>query len=140
MISKRERERNERTDALNKLECLLRRKSDQIERFGEGGLKGHLLKRYEMVHAFLLAQKKQPDGNRKEVALSVAYAFGRGEHTARWIIRWKRVWIGSSTIPAAESYGKNRQKQWALESLFCDERLQLAIREHISSAKDGKLF
>ena len=93
------------SDALDRLAYLLRRKSDQIVRFGAEGLKGHLLKRYEMVYAFLHSQKKCSERTRKDTALAVANSFGRGEHPARWIIRWERQWIANSTIPAAEGYG-----------------------------------
>ncbi|RPB00565.1 hypothetical protein L873DRAFT_1788936 [Choiromyces venosus 120613-1] len=134
---KKEKLRSQQVPALKKLATLLRRKCDQIARFGVGGLRGHLLRRYEMVHAFLHAQLKRPNDTRKSVALAVAHTFGRGEYTARWIIRWEPEWISNSTIPAAEGHGKASNKWWVLESLFCDEGLQLLIRDYVSSAKDG---
>jgi len=137
-LTKKEKLQKQRSDALDRLAYLLPRKSDQVVRFGAGGLKGHLLKRYEMVHAFLRSQKKSPERTRKDTALAVANTFGRGEHTARWIIRWERGWIANSTIPAAEGYGKSAGKGWIFESLFFNEELQLLIRDYISRAKDGK--
>ncbi|RPA88329.1 hypothetical protein L873DRAFT_1857694 [Choiromyces venosus 120613-1] len=120
------------------VKSLLRRKCEQIAKFGVGGLRGHLLRRYEMVHAFLHAQLKRPNNTWKSVALAVAHTFGRGEYIARWIIRWEQEWISNSTIPAAEGHGKASNKWWVLESLFCDEGLQLLICDYVSSAKDGK--
>jgi len=137
-LGKKERLRSEQVQALAKMATLLQREYDQITQFGVGGLKGDLLRRYEMVHAFLRAQLKRPDDTRKSVALVVANTFGRGEYTARWIIRWEREWISNFTIPAAESHGKASNKRWVLESLFCDEGLQLLTRDYVSRAKDGK--
>lgn len=119
---------------------MLRRKSDQVLRFGAGGLKGHLLKRYEMVYAFLRSQKKSSERTRKDTALAVVNSFGRGEHTARWIIKWEREWIANSTIPAAEGYGRSSEKRWIFESLFFDEELQLLLQDYVSRAKDGKSY
>lgn len=126
-----------RAAALDELSRLLRRKTDQIAKFGPGGLKGHLLKRYEMVYSFLLAQKKRPGELRKEVALSVAHAFGRGEHTARWIIRWEKLWVRNEDIPASSGRSCAASKRWQLESLLCDEGLQLKIRSYLEEVKDG---
>ena len=139
-LTRKEILRKQQLDALDRIGYLLRRKSDQVIRFRAGGLKGHLLKRYEMVYAFLRSQKKSSERTRKGTALAVANSFGRGEHTARWIIRWEREWIANSTIPAAEGYGRSSEKRWVLESLFFNEELQLLIRDYVSRAKDGKSY
>jgi hypothetical protein len=125
----------ERAIGLQNLQTLLRRKTDQKAKFGTEGLRGHLLKRYEMVHAFLLAQKKTPDLTRRTVALNVAHCFGRGEFTARNIIKWENSWIRDGAIPQAKIGGN---KHHVLESLLNDEGLQLAIRQYAMSLKDGK--
>ena len=126
-----------RAVALDDLAILLRRKTDQIAKFGVGGLKGHLLRRYEMVYSFLQAQKKRPNEPRKVVALAVAHSFGRGEHTAMWIIRWEKLWVQNEDIPASKGRSSAAYKRWQLESLFCDEGLQLEIRSYLEQAKDG---
>lgn len=135
-LSEKDQRINERCNALEKMQTLLRRKTDRIAKFGSGGLRGHLLKRYEMVHSFLLAQRKSPTIKRRTLAITVAHTFGRGEYTARWIVKWEKSWIQSSVIPSRKAKGGNN---WPMQLLFEDEGLQLAIREYATGAKDSML-
>jgi hypothetical protein len=136
-ISEKEHRIQMRKVALNDISELLRKKTARIAKFGPEGLYGHLLKRYEMVHAFLLIQQKNSSTQRQVLALQIAHAFGRGSYTTRAIVQWERSWVAQSYIPAGQHGKAGSKRRWAMESLFEDEGLHLAIREYASGVKDG---
>ena len=126
--------KNARQIAFEDLDNLLKKKSQQILRYGTP-LSGHLLFRHQLVHSFFKIQAKRPGEVRRKLALQVAQVHGRGEFTARWIVKWEKLWICSQTIPSRIT-GSNGNE---IISLFEDEGFLMAVREHMEQAGDSKL-
>lgn len=86
--------------------------------------------RHLMVQHFLASQnRKTPGQTRRQLAISVAANFDRGQTTRRNIVRWESSWVNDRKIPES-AYG-DWQAAW-----MDDEDLKMAVRHF--SKKEGQ--
>ena len=56
--------------------------------------------RHVMVQQFFQTQlKTQPSQTRRDLSMTIARGFGRGQTTARNIVQWKTSWVDEQNIP-----------------------------------------
>ncbi len=87
-----------------------------------------------MVQQFFQPQlTPQPSPKRQTLSFNVARAFGRGNSTARNIVRWEKEWVSSQKIP-------ERKKREDFDSWMYDGDLNDAMREFVRMKGDSKYF
>jgi hypothetical protein len=97
---------------------------------------GQNLTRHRAVLAFLKIQRsKQLGETREEQSYMVARCFGRGLYFARKIVEWERQWIRTNKIEEGRQGCFQKTSSW-----FGDEGVQLAVREWLAGAGEGKIL
>ena len=85
-----------------------------------------------MVQQFFQSQlTSQPSQRRRNLSLNVARGFGRGNPTARNIVRWEKEWVSSRTIP-------ERKEREDFDSWMYDGDLNDAMREFVRTQGNSK--
>ena len=81
---------------------------------------------------FLLIQiKKLPSQTQRQPATSVAASFSQGQTTVQNIVRWERLWVTLSEIPARKEAEMNT-------SWLTNEDVVMDIREFARKQGDSK--
>lgn len=85
-----------------------------------------------MVQQFLQTQlKTQPSQTHRKLSMTIARGFGRGQATARNIVRWENLWVDKRDIPEK----KERQDYF----LWIDDKeLKESIRDSARRQGDRK--
>lgn len=88
--------------------------------------------RHVMVQQFVQTQlKTQPSQTRRDLSMTIARGFGRGQTTARNIVRWETSWIDERIIP-------ERKEKQDYFSWIDDEGLRESIRDFARRQGDRK--
>ena len=131
--SKQELDQEKRTIALKDMTRLLEFVTVQEEKYEER-LSPHsnFYRRHMMVQQFLQIQLRTNSGaTRRNLSMSIARSFGKGQGTARNIVQWEKSWVEEREIPRR----KNRDNYF---SWMDDEDLQESIRDFARRQGDSK--
>lgn len=124
-----------RVQALADLERLLEFVTEQDKKYGYRlSPQTNFFQRHLMVKQFFVIQRRKiPGQTRRQLAISIAASFNRGQTTGRNLVRWENSWVATRDIPAqkeAEIYA----------SWLTDEDVIMAIREFARKQGDSKFF
>ncbi len=123
-LSKQQIHRNQCLAALKDMSRLLQLVTEQEKKYGDR-LSPHsnFYRRHMMVQQFIQSQlRTKPSPTRQSLSLTIACAFGRGQTTARNILRWGNSWVDEKVI----SERKNRDDH---DSWMYDVDLNDAMRK-----------
>jgi hypothetical protein len=132
-----ESEKNTRTElqatALARLDRLIDLVTEQEAKYGfRLQYKSNFFQRHLMVKQFLSIQARATEKRtRRQLAVVIAEAFGRGQRTARNIVRWERSWVAHEILPG-------RKTRAAPDQSIQDEDLKIFIREFARRQGDRK--
>ena len=132
-LSKQQMFKDQPVEALRDPSKLLESVRAQEKKYGDR-LSPHsnFYRRHIMVQKFLQIQLTTgPSQTRRSFSCNVARSFGRGTFTARNIVRWENLWVGSREIP-------ERKERDDYDSWVYDGDLNDAMSKFAGTQGDSK--
>ena len=94
--------------------------------------------RHRMVQGSLWLQSKRdqfPNKAQRQLASITANSFNRGDHTAKMIVQWTKIWMQGENLPNTHAGQHKHNFSW-----MDDEDVTFAVREFIHQQGESECF